>query len=381
MYKKPGFETSDFTIPLRQSPRRIVIGLLAVFVVLSVIIAWRPHPEFRRKLPIQGTTNRSPAASSSRHADGRIDSVTNDTLGFSKIFVVGLAERSDKRDAFALTSALTEFHVEFMDGVKGEDVHDKALPPGSSRQSLREVNWGSWRGHMNAIRRIVEEDLETALIMEDDMDWDVRLKSQLKQVAEGARVVMPSGMKPSSPYGDGWDLLWLGHCGEIFPEVLPENQGKPVHPKYTLHNDETVPPLNKITGLVEFQKYPEFTRWVHVSGGPICSFAYALSQRGARKVLMDLSVDHLRAAFDNALADFCRDGASGNPDGLRAKCISVTPPVFFHHRGKGTAAKDSDIESFDAAVRDKGTTENIVWSARNNIRNLLLGLEMESQFA
>jgi hypothetical protein len=159
--------------------------------------------------------------------------------------------------------------------------------------------------------------------------------------------------------------------------------GKPEYPKYTIHDDETVPPLSEITGLVDFRKYPEFTRWIHVSGGPICSFAYALSQRGARKVLFDLSVDHLLGPFDNALAGLCRDGASGNADGLRTKCISVTPPLFFHHRARGRVTGDSDIQKFendDVPVRQKGTTENIVWSARNNIRNMMLGLEMENQF-
>ncbi|KAI0480504.1 hypothetical protein GGR56DRAFT_687682 [Xylariaceae sp. FL0804] len=309
---------------------------------------------------------------------------TNETLGFSKIFVVGLPERSDKRDALALTSALTGFHLDFVDGVRGETIPDKAVPFGVDRHSLWETNLGSWRGHMNAIRRIVEENLESALIMEDDIDWDVHLKDQLKQVAEGARAIMPSRSHPSSPYGDEWDVLWLGHCGEIFPETLPENQGKSEHPKHVIANDATVPPLGRLTGLVDFAAHPEFTRWVHVSGGPICSFGYALSQRGARKVLLDLAVDHLRGSFDNSLCDLCRDGASGSPDGLRARCISVTPPLFFHHRAKGSAAGDSDIQGppgdGGGAVREKGTTENIVWSARNNIRNMLLGLDVESQF-
>lgn len=174
-------------------------------------------------------------------------------------------------------------------------------------------------------------------------------------------------------------------CGEIFPETLPENAGKPHHPKYVIEKDETVPPLNKITGLVDFKQYPEFTRWVHISGGPICSFAYALSRRGARKVLLDMSIDRLGAPVDNALASLCRDGASGNADGLRARCISVTPPLFFHHRAKGSTGRDSDIqggsEGAPASFREKGSTENIVWSARNNIRNMILGLEMENQFS
>ncbi|KAI0405464.1 glycosyltransferase family 25 protein [Xylaria palmicola] len=375
MDKRFKLKKHDKPWPMRQSPRRIFTGLLAFIIVLGVLIVCRPTSEH----PAETRNRRTRPIRIKREGKG---ATANDTLGFSKIFVVGLPERTDKRDALALTSALTGFHVEFVDGVKGESIPDKAVPLGVDRKALWEENLGSWRGHMNAIRRIVEDDLESALILEDDMDWDVRLKAQLEQVAKGARGIFPSNSRPSSPYGGAWDVLWLGHCGEIFPETLPENIGKPEHPKYTIYSDETVPPLNKVTGLVDFKGYPEFTRWVHVAGGPICSFAYALSQSGARKVLFGLSVDRLGGNFDNALADFCRDGASGNLDGLRAKCVAVTPPVFFHHRAKGRITKDSDIQKADddAPVREKGTTENIVWSARNNIRNMMLGLDMEEQF-
>ncbi|GAW11049.1 hypothetical protein ANO14919_003880 [Xylariales sp. No.14919] len=378
MNRKFASEKGESILPMRQSSRRTLIGLLAFFFTVTILVAYQ-----RPLSPALNTRNRkSRFFRSSGHSHG-VDAVANDTLGFSKIFVIGLPERTDKRDALALTGALTGFHVEFMDGVKGESVPDKAMPIGVEREALMNTNLGSWRGHMNAIRRIVEEDLESALIMEDDMDWDIRLKGQLKQVAEGARTLMPTSARSSSPYGNGWDVIWMGHCGEIFPEVLPENLGKPEHPKYIIYDDETVPPLSKVSGLVNFREYPEFTRFVHVAGGPICSFAYALSQSGARKVLMGLSVDRLGGAFDNALADFCRDGASGNLNGLQAKCISVTPPIFFHHRAKGRITKDSDIQKIegdDLPIREKGTTENIVWSARNNIRNMMLGLKPENQF-
>lgn len=213
----------------------------------------------------------------------------------------------------------------------------------------------------------------------------MRLQSQLETVAKGTRALLGSGSNPSSPYGDGWDLLWLGHCGEIFPEQLDENKDEPLYTKYIIENDKTVPPLDKITGLVDFKKHPEFTRWVHVTGAPICSFAYALTRRGAQKVLFDLSVDRLTGNFDNALGTFCRNGGSkkGDPTKLQAKCFTVTPPVFFHHRPKGMIGSESDIvvhgdKSRD--IREKGSSENIMWSARNNIRNMLTQSEMESQF-
>lgn len=43
--------------------------------------------------------------------------------------MVGLKERYDRRDAIALQSTLTGFHVEYEDGMRGEDVVTKALPP------------------------------------------------------------------------------------------------------------------------------------------------------------------------------------------------------------------------------------------------------------
>ncbi|ETS84026.1 hypothetical protein PFICI_05902 [Pestalotiopsis fici W106-1] len=182
--------------------------------------------------------------------------------------------------------------------------------------------------------------------------------------------------------------------------MLDENKGKPLDDaglvymqrKFMIQNDSTVPPQNRVTGLIDFKQYPEHTRWVHITGAPICTFAYALSQRGARKVLFDLSVDHLVGPFDNSLAALCRravstvgvakDASTARDRGLDTKCISVTPPLFFHHKAKGRLAGDSDIQAIfnDGVTRQKGFTENIVWSARNNIKNMIMGTPMENQF-
>lgn len=234
------------------------------------------------------------------------------------------------------------------------------------------------------------------------MDWDVGVKAQLEQVAQGVQQLLGTSTSPlhsTSPYGDEWDVLWLGHCGEVFPEMLDENQRKPaddaslvyMQRKFVIENDTTVPPRDHLAGLVDFEQYPEHTRWVHITGAPICTFAYALSQRGAKKVLFDLSVDHLMGPFDNSLAGLCRravsvagvgkDALTAGDSGLNAKCISVTPPLFFHHKAKGTLAGDSDIQTIaDGAIRQKGSTENIVWSARDNIKNMIMGIPVQSQF-
>jgi hypothetical protein len=62
---------------------------------------------------------------------------------------------------------------------------------------------------------VIERGLSSALIIEDDMDWDIRLLSQIPEFAKGARSLsqIPLTMPQDSPYGDDWDLLWPGHWG------------------------------------------------------------------------------------------------------------------------------------------------------------------------
>ena len=62
--------------------------------------------------------------------------LTRMPLQFQKVFVLNLAERPDKLDAFALASTLTGFTAEIIPGVRGEEVVNKALP---SLEGLPEV--------------------------------------------------------------------------------------------------------------------------------------------------------------------------------------------------------------------------------------------------
>lgn len=293
-----------------------------------------------------------------------------------------------------MTSSLTDIRLDWVDGVRGQEIPDKAVPfvrrlsvriwearltvkQGTNRTQLWENNLGSWRGHMNAIRSIVDNRLASALIMEDDMDWDVSIKGQLSQFAVGAREITESpSVDGGSPYGDNWDLLWLGHCGELFPEMVEPKLDNPDTRKYLIENDQTVPSFKNIKGMIKWQDYPERTRFVHRTGGPICTFAYALSYTGAQKVLYALSVDGLHGPFDNALSDLCRYQF------YNTRCVSATPAYFFHHKPKGYMSKDSDIQGYGAGgeIREKGMTENIVYSARLNIVQLLTGKEPVPQW-
>lgn len=201
--------------------------------------------------------------------------------------------------------------------------------------------------------------------MEDDADWDIRLLSQMPELAKGVRTLsnIPLDETQHSPYGDDWDVIWPGHCGE----VLPEHDDR----RYIIENDETVAPKAHQPSLHGLREMPEGTRWVHKAGAPLCSFGYAVSYRGAEKILMALTVKGAgNLAIDNALAYLCRDGY------LNMQCYSVEPQLFHHHRPAGPISKDSDINSPDPSkVRQKGFTETIVLSARLNLEQVIMGSE------
>lgn len=81
-----------------------------------------------------------------------VAAIHNATLGFEKIFVVNLPERTDKRDALSLVSALTDIKLTWTSALRGTSVPDKALPLGVDRKGWRDGGIGSWRSQMNAIR-------------------------------------------------------------------------------------------------------------------------------------------------------------------------------------------------------------------------------------
>lgn len=80
------------------------------------------------------------------------EAIHNETLGFQKVFVVNLPERTDKRDAMSLISALTNIKLTWTNALRGATVPDKALPLGVDRATWRDGGIGSWRSQMNIIR-------------------------------------------------------------------------------------------------------------------------------------------------------------------------------------------------------------------------------------
>nr|POE72053.1 hypothetical protein CFP56_11929 [Quercus suber] len=331
-----------------------------------------------------------------------LDDVANATLG--KIFIINLASRTDRRDAASLAARFTGLEVEFIDAVTKIDA--KAWPPGAKEANLNAGSAGAWRSHMNVINRIVEQNISSALILEDDIDWDIRIKSQMQDFARASRLLVQplpgttdkfldptypqpdaerssptnfnidetyTGEPSSSPYGDldRWDILWVGHCGCRFPWAADKNVplGRAV-----INNDETVPPRRKIN--IEFgdnqliDGYPDHTRVVARSRVNTCTLGYGISQPGARRLLYELGVHKISGPTDMMFRSVC-DGVDGRDLMI---CLSPQPALFNHHRPAGSRASWSDInENDESAYNEIPETTNIRWATRVNFPKLVKG--------
>lgn len=221
--------------------------------------------------------------------------------------------------------------------------------------------------------RIIQRHLSTAVIFEDDTDWDVGLKSQLTNYALGSQYLSGhiKNQKSHSPYGDDWDMLYLGHCGNS--PVEDDNR------RFVIKNDPTVPPAQhrqNFATIPDMGSYDNHTRIIFPSNGGVCTYSYALSYRGAQKVLYHMSMSVYSDPVDIGYRNMC------SKKERNFRCIAVFPQLVDSHRAAGSDIKDSDIAERKGAFRAKGYTPNIVHSTRLNALNLIDGemSKIESQW-
>jgi hypothetical protein len=130
-------------------------------------------------------------------------------------------------------------------------------------------------------------------------------------------------------------------------------------------------------------------RILQFGGGPMCTFAYAVTQEGARKLLArigGLSVSDVEYPIDIEMLNMCRNGGDAGKDGEAEglRCLVVSPPLFSSHKPKGSRVGDSDIHQFcgkgNGGEREVGYSEGLVWSTRLNVENLIAGNNPEAQY-
>ena len=253
--------------------------------------------------------------------------------------------------------------------------------------------------------------------MEDDGDWDVRLKSQAQLFSHASRAFLqpksrgsprtwadqfppsslddhnymvnilkaPITLSPAiSPYGDDWDVIWLGHVGSDLPAQWQETEQKGKtkrDPRSLLTmfilDDETVPTQTQLrrhpfAGQVDTwsELFPPHTRIVHESRSTAGIQAYAVTQRGARRLLYQFGLMTFSGTYDIQLSDWC-DGTFHDeriPDD-RPICLTVQPPLVGQYYGAG----GSDIYGIGGGYFRKKGSAYIRNSVMHNLHRLVMG--------
>lgn len=253
--------------------------------------------------------------------------------------------------------------------------------------------------------RIVNEKISSALIIEDDADWDIRIKSQLLDFARASRILTqpvsnsesfldptfphPLENKSSSveftlsrfgsvqtprlsPYGDNWEILWIGHCGARFADI--ERSAKSPRGRVLTYEDPTVVQsqyFNQGYGATELiEKYPNHTRAYHHAGENTCTTAYAVTQESARRILYHAGLRKLDVPIDLALWKYC-DGVEASQ---ARSCVTTSPSFFAQYIApKGRTETSNDTSDHPERFNEQGQSPNIRLSTRINMNKWVEG--------
>jgi len=217
----------------------------------------------------------------------------------------------------------------------------------------------------------------------------------LLEISTSHEVLRNMPLPRRTPYGEDWDVLWLGHCGTEFPAGTASNKPPPL--RVIIPDDATVAPPKHLRphpfalhdALAE--KYSAHTRVVHASSGTACTQAYAVSQQGARKLLWKFGLQQLTTGWDLMLRDWCdglhtteRESTPADVGARRRRkrgpvCVTVQPPLFSHHYGKG-AASDIMAPGGGFAHKGKEMTPYVRFSVRLNMERLVEGEDARDQW-
>ncbi|KUJ13305.1 uncharacterized protein LY89DRAFT_687467 [Mollisia scopiformis] len=329
----------------RLTQNRLKYGIgLTIFIILTYLYLFPSSPVLR--------ILSRPQTPSPHHT-----TASNSTLGFQKILVLSTRPSWRTRGLHA-AAAHTNLDLTIPNQALPTDeliTAFQSLGPSSVKHPLRGEAF-NWLAHLDLMKLIAAQDYTTALILEDDVDWDVSIKEQMKLLSDAVREFTYAAPEEEGPYGERWDVLWLGHCGE------PTRRDT----RRLEYFDASVPAMGNYSGWAAryHDGLSEGVRVVQRAVNPVCSFAFAVTRRGARKILKWAGKGE-NEAYDIRLMQGCKE--------KRLSCVVVNPELMHHYvpprefghisnvaEGNGRAS-EAEEEEFE---RIMGNTANVVNSTR-----------------
>ncbi|CAG8502212.1 15038_t:CDS:2, partial [Cetraspora pellucida] len=176
----------------------------------------------------------------------------NNTLGFEHIFVINLSYRIDRREMMQELANFLGLDFDFFPAVSR---YDKQLLNKYNLDGISSAQKSCFLSHYFLYKEVIKDGYKNALIMEDDVDIEYEI----------SRIV--SDLSRALP--DDWDIFYIAHYNYEEGEVLAESG--------------------------EFRLIK--------STNPINTHGYAISDRGARKLLKDLDVHRPAQQIDIELTN------------------------------------------------------------------------------
>ncbi|KAK4947278.1 hypothetical protein LTR66_014204 [Elasticomyces elasticus] len=295
----------------------------------------------------------------------------NETLGFAALYVVS-GPGSPRRAGLVANANVTELELTIPDQVRWSDEEVQHFRFDNSSIMLN-GSIKAWLSHRLVLQAFLDSGLETALIFEDDIDWDIRIRTtQVPLAAAAARALLSSSSVITSRSSDSywgdtaqWDLLYIGHCGDYFRSIdsgIGVGYSRPSDLEAYRHIIYTDPSLPDWTDLHPFTVslfaalgIPQQKRVLHKSAFPLCSFAYAVTRHMAQRLLTELALakelpNDRQRAFDIALLHAClRDDV---------RCFTLNPEIFHHVEGESLiAGQNADVVGIPPV--DKAAAEQV----------------------
>lgn len=270
----------------------------------------------------------------------------NATLGFGAVVAVSHST-SPRRRALVFAANMTSIDLTIPDQPVWTDADLEAFhSPKGSR--IKKGSALAWMGHLNALTWFLSTDLETAIILEDDVDWDIHLRtSQTPLAAAAMRQLLTTHPPTKAPAQRGahstywgpldWELLFLGHCGDFFPDSQLQES-----PFLAYADDSLMPAARLHTKTAAFLRQlgmPEHVRLAHRSRWPLCTFAYGVTRASARRILDQYSDEGEGGcqAFDVRVLEACRDHDW--------RCYTINPELFHHIEAPSEIANVDETEA------------------------------------
>ncbi|KAK9458415.1 hypothetical protein V1511DRAFT_492571 [Dipodascopsis uninucleata] len=225
------------------------------------------------RLPLRRTRNGAELMS---------NGATNQTLGFGTIIYLVIEADEDKLNTARIMSSMLNLDMKILTVPKRSAVED-FVP--SLDNSGRQYS----SGHLAAWNYMLEKDVSTALIMEDNCDFDLQIRDVLARAFLQIESNSAAARDETTGSIRGWDVLYFSQCKNDLLSGTVESA--------RLYDDPRSVPDLVGSGVTQMLKELEIRlddmqngkRLVAYTNKSICSTAYAISKKGALKLLLQKS--------------------------------------------------------------------------------------------